>query len=62
MLDLRFQSLCLVSSFIGHEQSNEEYDKKSLFPIFKNGISFAFISWIWKGWRGHEFGYLWDDH
>ncbi len=44
MLDLRFQSLCLVSSFIGHEQSNEEYDKKSLFPIFKNGISFAFIS------------------
>jgi hypothetical protein len=36
MLDLRFITLCLVSSLIGHEQSKaifEKYDKKSLFPM-----------------------------
>jgi hypothetical protein len=36
-LDLRFQSLHLVSSFIGCEQSKaivEEYDNKYLFPMF----------------------------
>ncbi len=34
MLDLRFKSLFLLSSFIGHEQGNtviEEYDTKSLY-------------------------------
>jgi len=31
-------------------------------------LSFASIGWIWKGccwskgWRGHEFGYFWDDN
>jgi hypothetical protein len=36
MLDLRFKTLCLVSSFIGLEQGKaivEKYDKKSLFPM-----------------------------
>jgi len=37
MLDLRFKTLHLVSSLIGHEQGKaivEKYDKKSLFPMF----------------------------
>jgi hypothetical protein len=37
MLDPRFKTLHLVSSLIGHEQGKaiiEEYDKKSLFPMF----------------------------
>ncbi len=37
MLNLRFKTLHLVSSLIGHEQGKvivEEYDKKSLFPMF----------------------------
>jgi hypothetical protein len=36
MLDSRFKSLCLISSFIGHEQNIfilEEYNKKSLYPM-----------------------------
>jgi hypothetical protein len=36
MLDPRFKTFCLVSSFIGHEQGKaivEEYDKQSLFPM-----------------------------
>jgi hypothetical protein len=37
MLDPRFKTFHLVSSLIGHEQGKaivEEYDKKSLFPMF----------------------------
>jgi hypothetical protein len=37
MLDPRFKTFCLVSSFIDCEQGKaivEEYDKKSLFPMF----------------------------
>jgi hypothetical protein len=37
MLNLRFKTFHLVSSLIGHEQGKvivEEYDKKSLFPMF----------------------------
>jgi len=37
MLNLRFKTLHLMSSLIGHEQGKvivEEYDKKSLFPMF----------------------------
>jgi hypothetical protein len=36
MLDLRFKSLCIVSSFVGREQNValvEEYDGKSLYPM-----------------------------
>ncbi len=36
MLDSRFKRLCLISSFIGHEQNIfilEEYNKKSLYPM-----------------------------
>jgi len=36
MLDPRFKTFHLVSSFIGHEQGKtivEKYDKKSLFPM-----------------------------
>jgi hypothetical protein len=36
MLDLRLKTLHLVSSLIGHQKAkviNEEYDKKSLFPM-----------------------------
>jgi hypothetical protein len=37
MLEPRFKTLCLVSSLIGCEQGKatvEEYDKKTLFPMF----------------------------
>jgi hypothetical protein len=36
MLDLRFKSLCIVSSFVGREQGVvfvEEYDRKSLYLV-----------------------------
>jgi hypothetical protein len=36
MLDPRFKSLCVVSSFVGREQGVtpvEEYDRKSLYPM-----------------------------
>ncbi len=36
MLDLRFKSLRIVSSFVGREQGVafvEEYDKNSLYPM-----------------------------
>jgi hypothetical protein len=36
MLDPRFKTFCLVSSFIGHEQGKaivEDYDKQFLFPM-----------------------------
>ncbi len=39
LLDPRFKTLCLVSSFIDQEQGKaivEQYDKNSLFPIFIN--------------------------
>jgi hypothetical protein len=37
MLDPRYKSLCIVSSFVGKEQGVapiEEYDRKSLCPMF----------------------------
>jgi hypothetical protein len=37
MLDPRFKSLCIVSSFVGRDQGValvEEYDRKSLYPMF----------------------------
>jgi len=37
MLDPKFKSLCIVSSFVGKEQGValvEEYDRKSLYPMF----------------------------
>jgi hypothetical protein len=37
MLDPRFESLKLISSFIGHEHGVpiiSKYDKKKLFPMF----------------------------
>ncbi len=39
MLDHRFKTFCLVSSFIGHEQGKaimKKYDKKSLFSMLLN--------------------------
>jgi hypothetical protein len=36
MLDLRFNNLCIISSFVGREQGVafvEEYDRKSLYPM-----------------------------
>jgi hypothetical protein len=36
MFDFRFKSLCLISSFIGHEKglsSVEEYDRQSLYHM-----------------------------
>jgi hypothetical protein len=36
MLDPRFKSLCIISSFVGREQGVvlvEEYDRKSLYPM-----------------------------
>jgi len=36
MLDPRYKSLCIVSSFVGREQGVafvEEYDRKSLYPM-----------------------------
>ncbi len=38
MLDLNFNNLCLMSSFIGLEQGKaivEEQDKKTLYPMLK---------------------------
>jgi hypothetical protein len=37
MLDPKFKSLCIISSFVGKEQGValvEEYDRKSLYPMF----------------------------
>jgi hypothetical protein len=36
MLDPRYKSLCIISSFVGREQGVvlvEEYDRKSLYPM-----------------------------
>jgi hypothetical protein len=36
MLNLRFKSLCIISSFVGREQGVvfvEEYERKSLYPV-----------------------------
>jgi hypothetical protein len=37
ILDLRFKSLCLISSFVGQEEGVsvvDEYDRRILYPIF----------------------------
>jgi hypothetical protein len=68
MLNLKFKTLHIVSSCIGHEQSKtsvKKYDKISLFPIFlkcyyhlhfliefENGVVDQKVE------RGHQFGYL----
>jgi hypothetical protein len=36
MLNLRYKSLCIITSFVGKDQGVvhvEEYDKKSLYPM-----------------------------
>jgi hypothetical protein len=70
MLNPRFKSSCIVSSFVGREQGVvlvEEYDRKTLYPMLVkchehlHPLVRLNKNWVDQNifWAGLQFGYFW---